>query len=183
MLVSLECLYNNCTSCFSTACSAHVQGTRQMHDGLQACCRYQQNTVYICNCPIHQSYQLISWLTSTVLHCQWYDEPFLSSEWWTLWCTHQNHKSQLLSSSQLEYREKPAPTQRVLIMTLILYSHRNIQYIAQRIHTSVEAGRCLHLRFRESMGLLLVLQLSSVDSNSFQCCQPTWGATTGLRTT
>ena len=131
-------------------------------------------------CPIHQSYQLISWLTSTVLHCQWYDEPFPSSEWWIPWCTHQNHKSQLLSSSQLE-TERNQPPHRGFWSRHTSCTLTGTYCTQPKECTSVEAGRCLHLRFRGSM--TLVLQLSSVDSNSFQCCQPTWGATTGLRTT
>ena len=82
MLVSLECLYNYCTLCFSIVCSAHVQGMRQMHDGLQACCRYQHNTVYIHNTVIlsHSSIlpvNLLTYLNSAALSMIWWTISFL----------------------------------------------------------------------------------------------------------
>ena len=82
MLVSLECLYNYCTLCFSIVCSAHVQGMRQIHDGLQACCKYQYNTVYIRNIVIlsHSPIlpvDLLTYLNSAALSMIWWTISFL----------------------------------------------------------------------------------------------------------
>lgn len=187
MLVSLECLYNYCTLCFSIVCFAHVQGMKQMHDGLQACCRYQQNAVYIRNTVIlsHSSIlsvDLLTYLNSAALSMIWWTISFLRVVD-TVVHTPEPQESVAEFLSAGIQREANFHTEGSDHDTHLVLSQKHTAHSTKRMHTSVEAGRCLHLRFRESMGLLLVFQLSSVDSNSFQCCQPTWGATTGLRTT